>query len=386
MNDLVTQPEVLAFLRRQDLTATLNEIELLALVSAAELRRYAAGDVVLREGENAGALFLLLRGQLKVSKDVKYLPDPDNDLPDEQTLSWLNEGTLVGEVSFVDGEPASATVRACGPCDMLVVTRESLRDASGKAPTLENRVVAGVARILGRRLRNINTRHAEEAHSKRHLTNLRKQFTLFFVITLALFGIASTVQKLINAGLPPLWQMLYSWAFLLLTFTPIAWFVWRLRLPAAAWGLSLYKARRSVVESLAAGVGMGAVAVGWRLISKAPGAPMFAWTSLVHHTTVELGIFFFAYGPHCFLQELIGRGVIQGSLARFLPEFRPEVPVLLTSVLFGIFHLYVSASFAVVTFGVSVIFGLLYRRHGTLLGVTILHYLIGVLSMALGFN
>jgi CRP-like cAMP-binding protein len=386
MNELLSQPDVLDFLRRQDLTATLNEIELLALLSVAERRRYAEGEIVLREGENSGALFLLLRGQLKVSKDVKYLPDPDNDLPDEQTLSWLTEGTLVGEVSFVDGQPASATVRASGPCEMLVVTRESLQDAADQAPTLENRLVAGVARVLGRRLRVINTRHAEAAHSKRHMTNQRRQFAIFFVITLVLFAIASTVQKLINTGLPPLLQMLYSWTFLLLTFTPIAWFIWHLRLSAATWGLSLQNARRSVLESLAVGAGMAAIAIGWRALTKSPEAPLFAWSSLATYTNVELAVFFVAYAPHSFLQELIGRGAIQGSLTRLLPEFRPEVPVLLTSGLFGIFHLYVSVSFAIITFVVSVIFGQLYRRHGTLLGVTVLHTLIGSLSVALGFN
>ena len=254
------------------------------------------------------------------------------------------------------------------PGEVLVMTHDKLKSAANRAPALENRLVMAVARILGRRLRSINTQHVEAVHSRRHLTKQRKQFILFFLITLVLFGIASTVQKLINTGLSPLLQMLYSWAFLLLTFTPIAWFVWRLRLSLATWGLSFYKVSRAVSESLAAFAAMAIASIGFRLLTKAPDDPFFGWGSLATYTRAELVIFFIAYVPHSFLQELIGRGVIQGSLARFLPEYRPQVPVLLTSGLFGIFHLYVSVSFALITFIVSIIFGELYRRHGTLVG------------------
>ena len=52
----------------------------------------------------------------------------------------------------------------------------------------------------------------------------------------------------------------------------------------------------------------------------------------------------------------------------------------------GRYHLYVSLSFALLTVAVSMLFGWLYARHRTLLGVTVLHAAIGLASTALGFT
>jgi hypothetical protein len=378
--------DVLTFLRRQELAANFTRAELEALAAIAELRACTDGAVVLREGERSRSLYILFRGAVALSKEADGLPDPENVLPDEHTLTRLEAGAILGELSFLDGGPAWATVRASGPCELLVVDPERLARVAHRAPALEAKLTAAVGRAVSHRLRELGEAHVEALHYKLHQVHLRNQFTTFFIVTIALFGIASTVQKLINTGLPPLLQMLYSWGFLLLTFAPISWFVWHLRLPRATWGLTLRNGRRSLGEGLGLGVGITVLAVAWRAFTKAPEEPFVSWGSLATYSPVEFAAFFFAYGPHSFLQEVMGRGVVQGALSRFLPEARPLVPVVLTSALFGIFHLYVSVSFALITFGVSLLFGELYRRHGTLLGVTVLHYVIGMVSVALGFN
>jgi hypothetical protein len=43
-------------------------------------------------------------------------------------------------------------------------------------------------------------------------------------------------------------------------------------------------------------------------------------------------------------------------------------------------------AFAAITFAVSMALGLLYRRHTTLLGVCVLHYVLGLASVAIGLN
>lgn len=384
------QTDILAFLRQVELTAGFSEHELEALASIAELRAYADGEILFSEGQQTSVLFLLFRGQVEVYKDVTHLPDPYDELPEEQPLTLLEQGALLGGVSFVDGEPASATAQARGPCQVLMVTRDRLAQTAAQAPTLESRLLATVTRAVVRRLRELKQHHVEVLHDRLQQAQLRNQFASFFVVTLIIFGTASAVQKLIHPALPPLLQMLYSWGFLLLTFAPIAWFMWHLGLSPATWGLTWRNAPRSLLESFAAAAGMALLAVGWRALSKAPDEPLLTWGSLANFSRAELFAFVLTYGPHCFVQELIGRGVIQGALTRFLPETGrrsgPVVPIALTSMLFGIFHLHVSLSFALVTLVASMLFGLLYRRHGTLAGVAVLHYLLGIVTIALGFN
>ena len=378
--------EVVDFLRRQPLVAELTEEELQVLASITSLHRHEAGVTLLHEHQTTEALIFIYRGTVEVLKDAYDLPDPGNLLPDEYAITRLGEGAVIGEMSFVDGERTSATVRTAGPCEVLVVPHEAIERVAVHVPSLYRKLILAVARLVVKRLRGFSEEHVGVLHSRMREALLRQQFATFFVITMALFGIASTVQKLINDGLPPLQQMLYSWGFLLLTFAPIAWFVWRLRLPWSTWGLTLRNTGKSLWEGLALGAVLAVVAVAVRVGLKPPEEAFVNWGSLANYNSIEFTVFFIAYGPHCFLQETIGRGVIQGALVRFLPESRPLVPILLTSALFGIFHLYVSLSFAAITFGASLLFGWLYHRHRTLVGVTVLHYLIGAFSVALGFN
>jgi CRP-like cAMP-binding protein len=372
--------DVVVFLQALEFMREFSQEELHALADLMGSRIVKFGDVVLQEGEPGDRLFFIYRGAADV---VKRDPDTGSEFP----IARLERGAVVGEMSFMDGEPASATVRAAQGCAVLFVARENLQ-FSGDGPTrhLQAKLTRALALAVIRRLRDMSGAHVEVMRGELEQERLRSEFANFFMVTMLLFGLASTVQKVISADLPPTRQMLFSWAFLLLTFAPIAWFSWRQKLPRSALGLTTFQWHKSLAESLAMVAGVVALALSVRVLLRAPGEPLLTWGSLHNYTSLEFFAFFALYGPHCFLQELIGRGVIQGSLQRFLVNARPIVPILATSALFGIFHLYVSLSFALVTFAASLVFGKLYQRHGTLIGVTLLHYAVGAVSVALGFN
>ena len=237
-----------------------------------------------------------------------------------------------------------------------------------------------------KRFRRLSNEHVAALQAELHQSRLRNEFLRFFSVTMALFGIASLVQKLINQDLAPTMQMLYSWGFLLATLAPIGYFARRQGQPLASFGMTTRGAGKALKESLAIGAMLVLVAVAVRRQTLLPGEGLLSWGSLQPYSNTQTTIFFLAYIPHCFLQEFIGRGVIQGSLQRFVTEQRPIVPILLTSALFGIFHLYVSVPFAVLTFAISLLFGWMYWRHRTLIGVTLAHFALGFASIALGFN
>ena len=66
----------------------------------------AAGDAVVREGESAGAIWVLVSGSLEVLKGQVVV----------NTIT--RPGSLVGEVSVLLGAPYGATVRATTACVM----------------------------------------------------------------------------------------------------------------------------------------------------------------------------------------------------------------------------------------------------------------------------
>ena len=376
----VAADEISAFLRKQSFMDWFSDEEIGAFAALLAVRVYAKGDVILREGDLSETLFFVYRGTVDVLK---------HEVVGGKTMAihTIETGGVFGEMSFLDPYPASATIQATENTLVLFITRDRLsRLVDGPGRALHHQLTTSVAVAVIRRLRLLSGAHVKTLQAELDQIRLRNEFARFFIITLILFGIASLVQKLINTGLPPSLQMLYSWGFLLLTFAPIAYFTRKQQAPLSTFGLGLTNWRRSLGEGLLFSALIAVTAVLVRYATVPAGVPFVNWGSLANYSPGEFNFFFAAYLPHCFLQEFIGRGVIQGSLQRFLTESRPIVPIVVTSALFGIFHFHVSLTFALVTFVVSVLFGFIYARHGTLLGVTLTHYALGVISIVLGFN
>lgn len=392
--DPLNPQQIAAFLAGLDFSAGLSAADRLALAQLSENRAVPQGQVILAEGQPSNALYVVWSGAVEILKHAA----PEDFTPTSQpspyvqfipgehvTLTRLERGALFGEMSFIDRLPTSATVRAADNCALLVWNRQDLERALDGA-VLEQRLTAGVAVAVIRRMRQLTATHVRALQEELVQSRLRVEFARFFTVTMVLFGIASTVQKLIHTGLPPLWQMLYSWGFLLLSFAPIAWFALRQRLPRSEFGLTLRNWHVNLREGTAISAALAAVAGAIVWFQHQPGQPLLNWGSVANYSALEQQVFFVAYVPHCFLQEFIGRGVIQTSLARLMPDSKPIAAILMTSALFGIYHFYVSVSFAVTTFVVSLAFGWLFHRHRSLLGVTIVHVALGVLSLAIGLN
>ena len=82
------------------------------------LRRYRRGDVVFHQGDDAGAVLVLLSGHVKAA----MLNDGR-----EVILAFPGPGELLGELSAVDGHPRSGTVRAVDDVEALVIPGSAFR-------------------------------------------------------------------------------------------------------------------------------------------------------------------------------------------------------------------------------------------------------------------
>ena len=82
-----------------------------ALARDFQLRTRPEGAVIIEQGQEVDALYLLLRGECKVSHR-----HPDGS---EYMLRTLREGDVFGEIALMLGLPATATIRADSPCLLL---------------------------------------------------------------------------------------------------------------------------------------------------------------------------------------------------------------------------------------------------------------------------
>jgi CRP/FNR family cyclic AMP-dependent transcriptional regulator len=75
-----------------------------------------AGTVLVREGKLIDSLYMLAEGTLQV---IISKPQP-------MEIARLGPGDIIGEISFVDSRPASATVSALSTCLLLRIPRAAV--------------------------------------------------------------------------------------------------------------------------------------------------------------------------------------------------------------------------------------------------------------------
>jgi CRP/FNR family cyclic AMP-dependent transcriptional regulator len=86
-----------------------------SLVHSTKVRRFAPGEVLVREGAHAAAFFVLCRGRAEVVKEIGQ--------EGELVVGHLAEGDFFGEMALLDGFVRSASVRATSDCECFVLAR-----------------------------------------------------------------------------------------------------------------------------------------------------------------------------------------------------------------------------------------------------------------------
>lgn len=110
-----------------------------ALATDASPRRVLAGEWLIREGDDADDLFVVLRGRLRA------VADADGD---PRTLRVLGPGAAIGELGLLTGAPRSASVQAVRDSTLLQLGRDRFIELM----ELDGRFAAAVARELAAQL------------------------------------------------------------------------------------------------------------------------------------------------------------------------------------------------------------------------------------------
>ena len=86
-------------------------------------RRYAAQDVILREGETSGCVYLVLDGLVRIEGTVRL----QSGRQFQAGVTELHAGAVFGELALFDREPHSATVFAASTVELAVINSDLLR-------------------------------------------------------------------------------------------------------------------------------------------------------------------------------------------------------------------------------------------------------------------
>ncbi len=135
-----------ASLREIALFGALSDEVVDRLARALKVMRVGPGDTIFREGDTvAREMYVVLDGEIEVMKRSRRGRDV--------RVAILGPADCFGEMSMIDMQSRSATVRALAPSRLLTVTSEDMDALYRSDLKSYSLIVLNIARDLSRRLR-----------------------------------------------------------------------------------------------------------------------------------------------------------------------------------------------------------------------------------------
>ena len=127
-----------ADLAKVSLFRGVRDDDLRSLGERCEVRTLPANAVLMKEGDAAEALFVILRGKVKV-----WLTDPHGK---ELVVDVRSAGQYVGEM-MLDDNPRAASVSTLEPSELVVLPRADFKALVGSNPDVALQVIRNLIRL-----------------------------------------------------------------------------------------------------------------------------------------------------------------------------------------------------------------------------------------------
>jgi CRP/FNR family transcriptional regulator/CRP/FNR family cyclic AMP-dependent transcriptional regulator len=142
--------KAIELLKGVDLFSSLDNEQLETLARLVIMQNYDKDEtIILEDDESVQALFLIAEGEVKV-----YMTGTDKR---ETILTLLGKGDFFGEMSLIDGEPRSASVKAVSPSEVLIIRREHFIQQVRATPDLAMSLLVEMSKRLRKANRQIGS-------------------------------------------------------------------------------------------------------------------------------------------------------------------------------------------------------------------------------------
>jgi CRP/FNR family cyclic AMP-dependent transcriptional regulator len=149
----MTDQALVLALQHSHLGHELSSEQVQTLADRIVFRDLQSDEVLVREGTSDNHLYVIVRGVLGVIKNA--------GTAEAVTLFALNQGDLVGELSFIDQTPHYASLVAIGPTRVFGLEREKLEALLPQQPDIVYRVMRAIIRNVHQIQRRLSMQSAE---------------------------------------------------------------------------------------------------------------------------------------------------------------------------------------------------------------------------------
>jgi CRP-like cAMP-binding protein len=148
---MAVMEEIVGLLERVPVFAELAPDDLRRVADVAVPRRFAAQQVIFREGDSSDTCYVVRRGHTRAVRE--------NVDGRSITLAHFGPGDIFGELAMFDDERRSATIETLDDVEAIAIAGSDMRRLMSE----QNGIAAKLAVALGRRLREANERLARQS-------------------------------------------------------------------------------------------------------------------------------------------------------------------------------------------------------------------------------
>jgi len=145
-----------AFFRKIFLFQDLEDREIEEVLDRTSPREFSAGSEIIREGEPGDSMFIMISGEVEITKQLTLVLDKDT--PKERVMIRLkaDDGVYFGEMSLLEQDTRSATVTALTDCQLLELNHQDFLELIRLDTAMGVKLMLHLAQLLSRHLRKTN--------------------------------------------------------------------------------------------------------------------------------------------------------------------------------------------------------------------------------------
>lgn len=385
-------------LKKNRLFSNLSDSDLELIASSVKEKKYYSDEFIIRENEVGDEFYIIKSGSVEIIKKGAT----KNNHDEYYRISILNQGDTIGEIALIESSERTASARVLTETTVLVLSVQTIRDLSShekyyskiiaQLKDLKNQLMEtptyakmalNLAQELSNRLNKTNLVTVEALRQELHLSKMRVEIGRFLIIIISLLVVYTYCLAFISTAVDYVSSTMILLPMLLFFLGGVIYFMRSTGYPASFFGITLKNWRQSLYEGIVWTIPALLLIVLMKWIGlKVYGyddplfeGPKHSVQDLSPLMTVVVIVMYLVMTP---LQELLARGVIQGSLQHFLiGKHRILLAIVIANLIYSMTHLHLSTVAAIVVSLYGFLFGWLYSRHHNLIGVSLSHLMVG---------
>ena len=131
--------EVCEFLRKSKLFVAQTPAEYTEIAQKMTLTRHAAGETLIRQGDEGDRFYVVRRGSVDVLRE---------EAGTQHSVTVLGRGDYFGERALIVKEPRNATVVTREACEVFSLAKEDFEAAIARSASFQDQLLTGVFRRL----------------------------------------------------------------------------------------------------------------------------------------------------------------------------------------------------------------------------------------------